>query len=91
MAAGSRLRSVSFETTRHTGTTNMNRTTSRHVAASLAADRWAAADRARALRDTHDETGNNQGRLTALTAWASRVQRAVSLMARRTAGQTALD
>jgi hypothetical protein len=69
----------------------MNRTTSRHLASSIATDRWAAADKSRTpQRSDDDETRNDHGH-PALTAWAARVQRGVSLLSRRTAADTALD
>ena len=70
----------------------MNPRTSRDLARSLVADDWAAADRERRLqRASDDESRDDAARMTAPTGWASRLQRAVSLMSRRTAGDRALD
>jgi hypothetical protein len=70
----------------------MNRTTSRHLASSIATDRWAAADRSRSVRGQDDDASKEgHGSLTTLRAWASRVQHGVSAGPHRTAGNTALD
>ena len=69
----------------------MNRTTSSHLARSVIADHWTAAERARGRRAADAETHDHAGHLTALSAIASRLDRSLRVMSRRTAEHRALD
>jgi hypothetical protein len=69
----------------------MNRTTSSHLARSVASDHWDDADRERMRRTSDAETRHDAGHLVALTAWAARLERALSVMSRRPAGDRAHD
>ena len=69
----------------------MNRTTSSHLARSIAADHRTAADRARTRRTSDTGTRHEAGHAVPLTAWAARAERALSVLTRSAAGHRALD